>query len=75
MENAYSFFLTAMGTEALKGLAAVRGEDPPESFESQIEDVLMGGEHDDNDGDYEDVPDENDAANITYAIRDIVQDR
>ncbi|KAI0349069.1 hypothetical protein OH77DRAFT_1507574 [Trametes cingulata] len=63
----------AMGSESLRGLAEMQGKEVPETFEAEMEDVLVG--HHDDDDDWEDVPDPETTSAITHAIRDILQDR
>ncbi|KAI0367348.1 hypothetical protein BV20DRAFT_1037720 [Pilatotrama ljubarskyi] len=62
-----------MGSESLHGLAEMQGKEVPETFEAEMEDVLVG--HHDNDDDWEDVPDSETTSAITHAIQDILQDR
>ncbi|KAI0363067.1 hypothetical protein BV20DRAFT_1040098 [Pilatotrama ljubarskyi] len=62
-----------MGPESLRGLAEMTGQDPLESIEIEMQDILVGNQDDADE--WEDVPDDEAMATITHAIRDILQDR
>ncbi|KAL7280958.1 hypothetical protein ACG7TL_005907 [Trametes sanguinea] len=67
-----------MGSESLQGLAALTGEAMADTFEDDIQRTLTAediGPDDDDDDEWEDVPDSDEVTAITYAIRDILQER